>query len=101
MCTNHDQLHYPREIREACMLLAMGNATDRDMLMRAAVQDGLVAIVESEVPCIPTDVLEKVLRLLKVHCEANYDGMTDMKLRMHERWDDELERQLVERRRQS
>lgn len=91
MCKDHDQLHYPREIREACMLAACGDAVDRDLLLAALVHDGLVAFLEVEGECMPTIDLEDALRLLKRHWRTNARAIVDLKMRLHEKWDDRLD----------
>jgi hypothetical protein len=94
MCKNHDEQHYPREVREAAMILAGGNAMDRDMLLRAAVHNGLAEILEVEVQCMPTSVASAALTLLKRHHRLHLGAMRGLEMRCHERWDSELERQI-------
>lgn len=35
MCSNHDELHYSRNIREIASIAAMGDRVTRDLLMKA------------------------------------------------------------------
>lgn len=95
MCKDHDEQHYPREIREAAMIIACGNAMDRDMLLRAAVHDGMCNLIDQEFECMATVDAEAVLRLMKRHWRNHMAAVTKLKERLHERWDDRLD-QLIE-----
>lgn len=95
MCKPHDQFHYPRDLREAASLLACGNPDDRDKLLAAATHNGLAQIMEDEVECMPLSIALAAVTLLKRHWRLNVEDSAALKLRCHERWDDELESQLA------
>jgi hypothetical protein len=94
MCKNHDQLHYPPNIRAAANIAARGHGEDRDLLLEAWSYTGLVDWMQMYGDDAPYHRQIAIYNCIRAERKRLQDRFDELIERLVQDWQDDIDKQL-------